>query len=289
MKPNDQNDVPNNPPSVPGVLPRPVQAPRLPISVMLGIPAYNGLVLGCHLGILQHGLGGSDRIYLKHSSASSLTHNFNVLWAQALDARDAGKITHFAMLHSDIVPIPGWLDGLARVMAPTDYRVVSAISPIKDERGLTSTALDTQRWRPRRLTNVEVAHLPPTFSGVDESSGLSPPYGSLLINTGCMLCDLRPLPSGVDWARQICFEFRNAMAVDSATGKYFPLFEPEDWRFSRDLTRLGVPFAATREVALGHEGPWDFVPNVPGLMETDTQNIPSAGKPDEIISGGRGG
>jgi len=264
--------------------PRLVMAPRLPIRVMLGIPAYNSLCLGSHVGILQHGLGDGDEIFLRHSSISSLTHNFNVLWAQALDARDAGKITHFAMLHADIVPVPGWLDGLARLMAPTDYRVISAISPIKDARGLTSTALDTDRWRPRRLSNVEVMSLPLMFSSSSAISGLPPPHGPLLINTGCMLCDLRP-HNGVDWARQIVFEFRNAMTVDSKTGKYFPLFEPEDWRFSRRLHQLQVPYAATRAIPLAHDGSWLYTATAPGMMETDTQNIPSAGASVELIAG----
>lgn len=265
--------------------PRPVMKPRLPLKVMLGIPAYGALSMKTHMGILHHGLTDRDWIELRHSTTSSLTHNFNILWGQALDSFAAGRITHFCMLHADIDPCAGWLDGLARVMAGTEYRVLSAISPIKDARGLTSTALDTSRFRPRRLTNSEIAQLPPTFSSVDESSGVAGPYGALLINTGCMLCDLRPLSNGRDWVKEVCFEFRNAMTVDSKTGKYFPLFEPEDWRFSRHLTRMGVPFAATREVPICHEGPWSFNPFAPGMMETDTQNIPSAGITEEVIIG----
>jgi len=43
--------------------------------------------------------------------------DFNILWCHALNEAEAGNITHFAMLHLDVVPLvdpddPLWLDVL---------------------------------------------------------------------------------------------------------------------------------------------------------------------------------
>ena len=69
--------------------------------------------------------------------------------------------------------------------------VVSTVLPIKDRRGVTSTAIDDpeDEWTPlRRLTMREVHRLPETFSA---QADCGYPNNALLVNTGCFVLDLR--------------------------------------------------------------------------------------------------
>jgi hypothetical protein len=69
--------------------------------------------------------------------------DFNLLWIDALNLFEAGEISHFAMLHGDIMPDPEqrWIDVLLEEMDLHGAELVSAHSPIKDDRGLTSSGI----------------------------------------------------------------------------------------------------------------------------------------------------
>lgn len=177
---------------------------------------------------------------------SSLAHSFNRAYADALNKRDKDGITHFLMLHADIIPHgrPGksWIEILLEEMAETGADVMSAISPIKDMDGITSTG----RMRPdvksiERFTIRQIYKLPETFT-----------FPDLVINTGCMLVDLRK-----EWTQYAKFYFKDWIEKD-AEGRYVARTVSEDWNFSADAIAMGAKLYATRKVALDHKGTMYF-------------------------------
>jgi hypothetical protein len=210
-----------------------------------------------------------------------LTTVFNVLFCRCLDERDAALAaggpawTHFAMLHADVAPAPGWLDVLLGEMEAHGVDLVSAVLPIKNGKGLTSTgAADPDTGDVRRLTLREAFNLPETFTAAD----LPPladlpvnvgwaPGATLAVNTGCWACRLdRP------WVDEVVFQQRDWIERTPG-GRRVARCEPEDWGFSRQLARLGVPVAATRKVKATHWGRAGYTNGVAwGTHETDAEN-----------------
>lgn len=215
---------------------------------------------------------------------SSLTANFNMLLCEALNSRNTHGITHFVMVHSDVVPAQSdWLARLLTLLAVQhpEWQCLSTIIPIKSNMGLTSTGWDTHRWRPRRITMKEAYKLPDTWGTTSlpdyKALGLDGDFGPLLLNTGLMIWDIRKSVVG-DWPEKICFEFRNRILkhiAEDGTEWFYEDFEPEDWRFSRQLHKLGVPYGVTRSIPLSHCGPFHWGAGQPwGDLETDTINRP---------------
>ena len=201
-----------------------------------------------------------------HQGSSALTYNFNALWADALNRRMAGQAFDvFGMIHTDIAPQPtDWLDRLLTIFDETQADVLSVIMPIKDSKGLTSTAMDTSRWTPRRLTMQEVFLLPETFDGALIQAKFGAP---LLINTGLMLVRFTE-----PWALEVCFNIDNCIALMG--GRYQPFFEPEDWKFSRWCNAHSLKLVATRAVAAGHLGQAMYANTSPwGEMGVDSINL----------------
>lgn len=184
-------------------------------------------------------------VYPFEPRTSLLAHAFNHGYAQALMMRKTHGISHFLLMHSDIVPMePGWLATLAAEMEAHDARVMSVIAPIKDQRGLTSTALDlNDEWSPTRLTMKQVMKMAETFT-----------HEKLLLNTGLLLLDLRQ----AEWAEQVFFTIRDGMGISEDRKKFLPVVEPEDWYFSRQLNALGVKLWATRKVKIVHKGDFNY-------------------------------
>lgn len=231
--------------------------------IYLGVPSYSGKIPHGHLSAIWQ--ASKDKVGpLDVSGISALTFNFNIIFSKALNMRSKG-ITHFAMMHDDIVPPPFWLDKLYDLMVKHEADMISAIVPIKDSRGLTSTAVfescdgSDPYWRPKRLTLTEVFQLPPTFT-----------HPKLLLNTGLMLIDITK-----PWVDGMFFEFEDRIVKDEK-GDYRAQFVPEDWNFSRRALERGATLFATREIELLHLGgngyhnhhPWgtmekDFVDNTP--------------------------
>lgn len=172
---------------------------------------------------------------------SLLAMGFNRLWARALEQRKTVGITHFLLLHADVVPLdPDWLEQLYREMVTHQAKVLSAVVPLKDDRGLTSTA--TGGAGPfRRFSMTDVMALPETFTRPD-----------LLVNTGLLLVDLRE-----EWVERICFTIRDSI-TKHADGTFTARCEPEDWDFSLQARQLGVPVWATRKIKLHHLGTFAY-------------------------------
>ena len=209
-------------------------------------------------------------------SISLLNLNFNRFWANAYNRRETDKIGYFAMQHDDIKPQSGWADVLIDELERTGADMVSAVVPIKDPRGLTSTGI--RNWLTgdiRRLTMRELPKLPETFD-IDDClcrfNGLT--YGGdeiLIVNTGLWVCR---------FDREWVDRFPGFRCVDQVRvnpdGKREAVCLPEDWLFSEWLARQGAKVFATTKVPLLHLDGEKEYPNFGawGEWETDKGDTP---------------
>lgn len=207
-----------------------------------------------------------------HTESSLLALNCNMLWAWALNKAESTKVDYFAMLHSDVEPVDFWLDALIEELEARSLDVLSVVLPLKDQNGLTSTALDREdrnNFRPLcRLTMKELYDLPETFTSEDVSvyGGGRAGGAKLLINTGCMVCKWG------DWAEQAHFTINDRIVYCAPRKMYAAEVEPEDWYFSRLLHELGLKVGATRKVRAEHRGQMCFTNSQPwGCQEFDIQ------------------
>lgn len=233
--------------------------------VWLALPHVGSISPWVLDGCLQAHAASGTRLIIKHFGFSIATHTFNQLWCDAYNARRELGITHFAMMHADIQPEPGWLDTLLAELERTGADVVSAVVAIKDCKGLTSTGLrDPQAGRTRRLTMREVHQLPPTFSrwDTDESNKV------LAINTGLWVCRFDG-----DWPRRFPgFSIANRLDYQVDTDTLTPHVDPEDWRFAEWLDGEGLDVRATRAVKVWHTGLFQYPNDVAwGEWETDRE------------------
>ena len=221
--------------------------------VMLGIPT-NGqsLTYGAAQGLFR--ATWKHRVQIAHKDKSLLAACFNMLWCDALNAAEAGTITHVAFLHADIAPCDGWIDILIAEMEAARASFCSAVSPVKDDRGLTSTGLGHPGlpWSPlRRFAIPEILAFPPTF----DATMIGHPDKVLLLNSGCWVADLRdPKFFAVDEHDQARAFFTINDRVVKTEGKWVHQVESEDWFLSRRLHELGIKTVATRKVSLKHVG-----------------------------------
>lgn len=190
----------------------------------------------------------------------------NGLWCWALNTNRKTPVTYFAMQHTDIEPEEFWLDSLIDELEARKLDVLGVVAPIKDARGVTSTAMDRSdgnTWRVHgRLTMHEIWKLPETFTSDD----LGYP---LLLNTGLWVCKFKE-----EWARKIFFTVNDRIMVNPETGDYFAQIEPEDWFVSRLYHELGLKIGCTRKVRLEHRGSMAFTNEIPwGQNEWDKEYL----------------
>jgi predicted O-methyltransferase YrrM len=218
--------------------------------------------------------------------SSLLADGFNVHWCNALNQQLMGNpITRFAMLHDDVVPESFWLDKLLTELDSTGADLVAAVVPIKDGRGLTSTAIDDpmdpwEVWR--RLTSTEIEKLPETFGAADIATVFGAVHDNLmpelLLNTGCWVCDFTK-----PWRFQVHFEIKTRITFHvgedwtdgersmkrgtiipnwqyrpGMCGEFCNQVMPEDWDFSRQLNDHGAKILGTRKVKLAHVGDFPY-------------------------------
>jgi hypothetical protein len=177
-----------------------------------------------------------------------LPYTFNTLWTGFLNmrGRDGRPIPYFGMIHDDVIPDAGWLDALLGVLDETGADIVSAVVPIKDARGLTSTAADStgDEWSPRRLAMRELVKLPDTFGERECHEHFG---GPILLNTGLWVARFdRP------WVEKVSFRQQDKI-IRLPDGSWTCQTKPEDWDFSRQVRALGGKLLATRKVGLDHE------------------------------------
>lgn len=171
-------------------------------------------------------------------SGSLLAHGFNQAWCLALNMREAGEITHFLLLHSDIVPVDtDWFKQLYNIMRANQLDVLSTIVPLKSSKGLTSTAIEGETvWSPRRLTMTEVMKMEETWTRPD-----------LLFNSGLLLVNMAS-------PKVTSLYFTINDRISKQDGKWVTDVESEDWNFARQCKHLGLKFGVTRKVKVHHVG-----------------------------------
>lgn len=227
--------------------------------VWLGIPSYDGRLHEGILNAVYAASAGFNLANIQIQYGSWITRNFNACLAAALNHRAKG-ITHFCLLHEDIhIHDRQWLEKMLGLMQKTGADVLSAVVPIKNEQGLTSTALDEPvgdfdpHWRVRRLTLDEVhKNFEPTFT-----------HEKLLLNTGLMLIDLSK-----PWIEELHFEFEDK--IIKIGDQFVEVGVPEDWKFSRDAREMGASLWATREIIVEHLGGGRWPNATPwGTLKTD--------------------
>ena len=204
---------------------------------------------------------------LRTASSSLLTLCFNQLWAQALNDRKTAPLTEFVMCHDDLVPIePGWLDTLYQEYRQSGADILSTIVPIKDQRGLSSTAIyDPDSLQMRRITMTEAQNLPVTF----DATTAGYPGCTLLPNTGLWICDFTK-----PWVEKICFTMRDRVFQD-ARGEWVAQCFSEDWNFGVQALELGLKVCVTRAVQLVHMGQFRYPNFAPWgtLAQDDSCNM----------------
>lgn len=208
--------------------------------VFIGIPTYDGWIhSGLVTPIMQFRTVYPSMLHIM--GGSLLAYQFNGLWNGAV----ASGADYFIMCHADIVPEEHGFQKLIEECIALDADVVSVVSPIKTQDGITSTGVaDAETlWTPRRLTMREVYTYPETFTAADVGC----PEMALLINTGLMVCRMKR-----DWVEGVCFTIKDRFG--DFNGERQPLVLPEDWGFSWYLHEQGAKVYATRKVALDHHG-----------------------------------
>lgn len=207
------------------------------------------------------------------ANSSLLTFGFNRMWCMGLNLRKEHGATHFSMIHSDIAAPVGWVDTLIDEMERVGGDMISAVVPIKDKRGITSTALDSgDDFSPRRLTMKEIYDREETFTDP-----------LILLNTGLWVCRL-----DAAWVTKVFFR-QTDQVVFNAQGKAFARTNPEDWDFSRQVKMYGGKIFATRKVHLWHERQ-EFTNSKPwGEWETDQGDRVSSPDPELKPVAGNGG
>jgi hypothetical protein len=224
------------------------------LEIVLGFPGRPS-EFGAVRGLL-HASVGIHSVHVLNSRNG--WDDFNFLWAEALNLMEQGRATHFAMLHTDICPAPGWIDTLVEEMDTHGADLVSTIMPIKDTRGVTSTGIGDARdpWKAfRRYTVREVLAMPDTFS-IADTEYANDATKHMLHNTGCWVTDLRnPAFRAVDenGFLRCWFDFPTRIARN-AEGKWQNARESEDWFFSRKIAEFGLKTFATRKVTATHVG-----------------------------------
>lgn len=248
-------------------------------TVFIGCPTYGEeLNAGTARGLWLHATRREDvQLAVATRSSSLIPGSCNTLWCEALNNREPMGIGWFAMLHADIEPEPYWLDKLLSLAETRRADMISVCVPIKDDRGVTSTAIASgdERTQFCRLTQRQLWHpdFPETFDIYDCANALErlpdplriahvPRFG-LRLNTGCMLVRLKP---------EFCdgsVYFDNLDWIERHNGLWRARDISEDWRFSQKIEHAGGKLVATRAVRVIHKGiaafpndkPWGIKPN----------------------------
>jgi GT2 family glycosyltransferase len=253
-------------------------------TIFLASPSHDGRVDAGTAAGLYNNPAPRRSVMVAPKHGSLLTGNCNVLWAAALNAANQHGVKWFAMLHSDIEPQPHWLDALIDLAVEHDADMMSAVVPIKDERGVTSTAIEnpdnpwavfcrlTQRqvWHARFPATFDIAAAAAALRGLPDGLGVPDcPESTLLANTGCFAIRLdRPwIGTG-----RVFFENRDAIFAD-ADGVWRAWTQSEDWLFSRRVHESGGRVMCTRAVKVIHKGTGKFPSDLQWGQATDADAV----------------
>jgi len=231
--------------------------------VFLGCPTHDGrMYAGCAKAFFQCPAQYHE-VESGVSQNSLLTFNCNLLWSLALKLHATQRADWFAMLHSDVEPEPLWIDKLIMEAERHNADVMTTVIPIKDEQGLTSTAIGqaTNFYQGFRLTMAQVRHpsFPATFDhelaaaalrSLPEHLRIDVPRPSILLgNTGCMVCKL-----GGRWCDPRQEHFDESTTFQSVDNHWKPWALSEDWNFTARAGQQGAKVMATTSLKVLHHG-----------------------------------
>lgn len=223
-------------------------------SIMIACPAYNGMIESETALALYANATERYRCHVLVRSSSLLPSNCTTLLLQGVNNRDKFGIEWFAMLHGDVIPKGPWLDTLIDEAEKHDADFMSACVPIKDTRGLTSTAIGPEwngpAWGRLSMKQLHREGFPRTFTAIQavDALGLQPPERPFLYaNTGCMVFRLSK------WNPDIHFVQTNSI-VQNESGEWSVLDFSEDWYFSLQCARSGLKVMSTTAVEVDHKG-----------------------------------
>lgn len=243
-------------------------------NVFLGCPRYTlsetDRSEAAHADIRRQA-SASHRLTVCLLGSSLLAHGCNTLLQMALNGRDKNEWEWFAMIHGDVFPQAGWLDALIDEAGKVGADFLSAVVPLKNESGKTSTALavsydpSLNRECPR-LTQRQLHHesFPRTFDvmacadaleRLPEPYRMSAPRVALLCNTGCFIVRI---DRDWDWTK-VCFSMVDGLEV--IEGQYRAKLFSEDWMFSLRVAQAGGAVFATSKINLAHRGNRDYRSN----------------------------
>lgn len=224
--------------------------PSVEPKVFVGQPVYLGAHPHAVLGATSYASQVTGRTVYKCCESPFHCGNFNSLWCVALNTRKEFGWTHHAMLHQDVQPEKYWVDKALAIMDREDVDLLSVVLPLKDDHGLTSTAvLNKDTLGTRRLTMTEIVnYLPPTFRTSDLKKSLGHKNHLLLHGSGMWICRFT-----APWIEKVWFECP-AKILPLADGSFMSAVWDEGWNFSLQLYQLGLKIACTREISANHLG-----------------------------------
>lgn len=274
-------------------------------TVYIACPTYNG-------EIRQE---TATRIFLqgtvlpnvkKIHASSALTMNMNQMYAEALDMRDKfakdarertdlpddkkHNLKWFAMCHADIVPEEFWIDKLIKIAEAGDIDFLSCVVPIKDDKGISSTAIEVEgidHFPFMRISQAQIwdKNFPVTFTkeelisaltstpekdmidemsySADQRGKIQPVAPHLRTNTlaeyntediNLLLntgCMIMRLDK--EFSDKVFFHIANSI-IQTPEGKRVAYFYPEDWFVSRLIAKEGGRIAGTKAIRVTHYG-----------------------------------
>lgn len=204
--------------------------------------------------------GRGLRVLPYAETLSALAWNFNRAWVAALNMSPRPRF--FAMIHSDVIAPPGWIDTLFGLLQEQSLDVISAVIPLRNTSGETSTgllvdsgpvapgldALEYRRLTMREAFGHDEAHESTIFRArdlVEIFDPVVPAAPVLLLNTGLWLCRFDA------WAEKVAFRQQDKISRAS-DGTFTADFWPEDWDFSEQIAALDLRTAATIAVPVAH-------------------------------------
>jgi hypothetical protein len=232
-------------------------------TVFLGCPTHDGRIFDGCAKVFYNNASQFHHVEPAVATFSLLTANCNILWAMALNWYESNQVDWFALIHSDIQPEPLWIDKLIAEADAHRADIMTAVIPIKNDRGLTSTAIcdpSDDYGKFIRITTSQVRHpsFPTTFDGPMAVQALrslpgdlrldAPADARLLCNTGCMVCRLGA------WCDPRHVYFDEVTKFERVNNHWKPFIRSEDWFFTGRATAQGAKVMATTTLKVLHHG-----------------------------------
>lgn len=188
---------------------------------------------------------------------SLLARNFNYMFSMAYN----DGFDYIFYIHSDIGVHSrnglSWVDNIILRMQQSGAAVISTVVPIKNDLGVTSTAIQLSKISPyplKRLTVKQLGSIKQTplidRETVCRVMDLNPSdVGALLVNTGVMCMNLKEF----DWTKWSGFNIFDKIVWNTKKkAKGFTI--PEDWHLSIWLHSMGWPYYVSKELKVIHGG-----------------------------------